>query len=214
MGSIVNEINSSNISDSPSPMVGNDEACGQAHGMDIKALYCQYHRRVFGWCFSMVRNSQDAEDLTQEAFVQIIRKIHTFRGEAALSTWLYRVVTNTALMWLRRRGLPQTSLDEDIGARERNLWHGNVVRSAGRILKDSNARIDLERAVYQLPLGFKTVFVLHDVEGYRHREIAAMMGCSVGCSKSKLHKAHRRLRKLLDDSSHSPRLIARSGARW
>lgn len=179
----------------------NNDARDQAQAIDITALYCQYYGRVFGWCVRMVRNTEDAEDLTQEAFIQIMRKVHTFRGEAALSTWLYRVVTSTVLMWLRKKRLAWVSLDEGPGTVEGSPWHGPAMGVVDSTLRDSIARIDLERAIHQLPVGFKAALVLHDVEDYLHSEVARKMGWSIGCSKSELYKARRRVRKMLSDGS-------------
>ena len=144
----------------------------------------------------MVSNVAEAEDLAQEAFLQLYRKIGTFRGDSAFSTWLHRLTVNVVLMHLRKKGLPQVSLEEtlepsqgegprkDIGTRDLHL-------------SGSLDRVGLERAVGELPPGYRLVFVLHDVEGYEHNEIAGMMGCSIGNSKSQLHKARMRLRDLL-----------------
>ena len=176
---------------------GDHESCGREPVVDIATVYTKYHRRVFAWCWRIVRNGEDAEDLTQEAFLHIICKIHTFRGKASLSTWLHRVVINTALMWLRRKRLPQTSSDEILDSGEEPLWRRGSMRVADATLRDSPARIDLKRAINQLPEGFKAALLLHDVEDYQHPEIAERLGWSIGTSKSQLHKARRRLRELL-----------------
>ncbi len=155
-----------------------------------------HKRRVYSLCLRMTGNTAEAEDLAQEAFLQLFRKISTFRGESAFSTWLHRLSVNVVLMHLRRKNLPETPLEEftepvhedgprrEIGSRDQNL--------AGSI-----DRVNLERAIERLPPGYRTIFVLHDMEGYEHNEIAAMMGCSIGNSKSQLHKARLKLRDLL-----------------
>ena len=168
--------------------------------IDVATAYCNYRRRVFAWCSRIVRNTDDAQDVSQEAFIHIMRKIHTFRGEAALSTWLYRVVINTALLWLRRKRLPQTSLDEITDFGEGPPWRGSSVPVDDATLRDAPARIDLKQAINLLPAGYKAALLLHDVEDYRHDEIAEILGCSIGTSKSQLHKARRRLRDLLSDT--------------
>jgi RNA polymerase sigma-70 factor, ECF subfamily len=162
----------------------------------FEALYGLHKRRVYSLCLRMVGNTAEAEDLTQEAFLQLFRKIATFRGESAFSTWLHRLAVNVVLMHLRKKGLPEVSLEEtlepqsedgprkDIGARDNAL--------AGAI-----DRVNLERSIESLPPGYRIIFVLHDVEGYEHNEIAEMMGCSIGNSKSQLHKARMKLRDLL-----------------
>jgi RNA polymerase sigma-70 factor (ECF subfamily) len=151
---------------------------------------------VYSLCLRMLGNVAEAEDLTQEAFLQLYRKIGTFRGDSAFSTWLHRLAVNVVLMHLRKKGLPQVSLEEtlepssddgprkDIGARDLQL-------------SGSIDRVTLERAVENLPPGYRLVFVLHDVEGYEHNEIAGMLDCSIGNSKSQLHKARMKLRDLL-----------------
>src|SRR5438552_13498501 len=128
----------------------------------------------------MTANTVDAEDLTQEAFLRLYRKIGTFRGESAFSTWLHRLWVNVVLMRLRRKTLSETSLDEATEPDEessgpRRDFGGPVIRLAGSV-----DRVHLERAVQQLPPGYKSIFVLHDVQGYEHNEIAAIMNCSIG----------------------------------
>jgi RNA polymerase sigma-70 factor, ECF subfamily len=166
--------------------------------LDMNTVYRQYHRRVRAWCSRIARNTEDAEDLTQDVFVQVIRKIRTFRGEAAFSTWLYRVVMNTVFMQLRRKRLPLTSLDEVFETPEGRVWRGPAMFVAAPSWRDSDARIDLNRAIGQLPNGFKVALLLHDVEAYHHSEIAKLQGWTVGTSKSQLHKARERVRKLLE----------------
>ena len=144
----------------------------------------------------MVSNSAEAEDLTQEAFLQLHRKIATFRGDSAFSTWLHRLVINVVLMRLRRKGLSLVSLDE---AMEPNSEErpGRTLGSPDLNLTGSIDRLALERAVANLPAGYRLIFVLHDIEGYEHNEIASMLECSVGNSKSQLHKARLKLRDAL-----------------
>jgi RNA polymerase sigma-70 factor, ECF subfamily len=181
------------------PIAGEAEAIERAKAGDARAfetLYSLHKRRVYSLCLRMLGNVAEAEDLTQEAFMQLFRKIGTFRGDSAFSTWLHRLAVNVVLMHLRKKGLPQVSLEEtlepaqddgprkDIGARDLTL--------AGSI-----DRVTLERAIENLPPGYRLVFVLHDVEGYEHNEIAGMLDCSIGNSKSQLHKARMKLRDLL-----------------
>ncbi len=181
------------------PIAGEQEAIDRAREGDARAfetLYAMHKRRVYSLCLRMLGNVAEAEDLTQEAFLQLYRKIGTFRGDSAFSTWLHRLAVNVVLMHLRRKGLPQVSLEEtlepaqddgprkDIGARDLTL-------------SGSIDRVTLERAIENLPPGYRLVFVLHDVEGYEHNEIAEMLDCSIGNSKSQLHKARMKLRDLL-----------------
>ena len=165
------------------------------------ALFELHKRRVYSLCLRMTSNTAEAEDLTQEAFLQLFRKISTFRGEAAFSTWLHRLAVNVVLMHLRKKGLQLVSLDETDDAQGEP-----VKRDYGRDdqrLVGSVDRMGLTRAIEQLPPGYRTVFVLHDVEGYEHNEIAEIMGCSVGNSKSQLHKARLKLRELVHDDRRS-----------
>jgi RNA polymerase sigma-70 factor (ECF subfamily) len=164
---------------------------------DIEAIYEQYRHRVFLWCLRIARNVEDAEDLTQDAFLLLCRKINTYRGESAFSTWLYRLATNIALMRMRRKTLPQTSLDEVLEAHEGAINPRQELKTSDRALAASIARVDLERVFNQMPSGYRKAFFLHDSEDYSHPEIAELTGWSIGTSKSQLHKARRRLRKLL-----------------
>lgn len=144
----------------------------------------------------MTGDTADAEDLTQEAFLQMFRKIGTFRGESAFSTWLHRLAVNLVLMRLRKKTLLTSSLEESPGhdpedSRVREFGAADVS------LTGAMDRLALERAIQSLPAGYRTIFHLHDVEGYEHKEIAGLIGCSIGNSKSQLHKARMKLRELL-----------------
>jgi len=134
-------------------------------------------------------------DLAQEAFLQLFRKISTFRGESAFSTWLHRLTVNVVLMHLRKKGLQQVSLDEPDTSQDEPVKRD--YGSDDRRLVGSVDRIGLQKAIADLPPGYRMVFVLHDVEGYEHNEIAEIMKCSVGNSKSQLHKARMKLRERL-----------------
>jgi RNA polymerase sigma-70 factor (ECF subfamily) len=144
----------------------------------------------------MVGNIAEAEDLTQEAFLQLHRKIATFRGDSAFSTWLHRMAINVVLMRLRKKGLQLTSLDEAMDPapddRPGRSFGSRDLAQAGAI-----DRLALERAIDNLPAGYRLIFVLHDIEGYEHNEIASMLDCSIGNSKSQLHKARLKLREAL-----------------
>jgi RNA polymerase sigma-70 factor (ECF subfamily) len=162
-------------------------------------LYSLHKRRVYSLCLRMVGNLGEAEDLTQEIFLQLHRRIATFRGDAAFSTWLRRLAINVALMYLRKKGLPVLSMDE---AGE-PAHEGGPQRDFGTpdlTLTGSIDRLALERAIADLSAGYRLVFVLHDMEGYEHREIASMLDCSIGNSKSQLHKARLKLRDALSES--------------
>jgi RNA polymerase sigma-70 factor, ECF subfamily len=159
-------------------------------------VYSLHKRRIYSLCLRMVGNVAEAEDLTQEAFLQLHRKIATFRGDSAFSTWLHRLAINVVLMQLRKKGLSLISLDE---AMEPTPDEGPS-RSFGTpdlTLTGAIDRLALERAVADLPTGYRLIFILHDVEGFEHNEIAAMLDCSIGNSKSQLHKARLKLRDAL-----------------
>jgi RNA polymerase sigma-70 factor (ECF subfamily) len=159
-------------------------------------VYSLHKRRIYSLCLRMVGNVAEAEDLTQEAFLQLHRKIATFRGDSAFSTWLHRLAINVVLMQLRKKGLSLISLDE---AMEPTPDEGPS-RSFGApdlTLTGAIDRLALERAVADLPTGYRLIFILHDVEGFEHNEIAAMLDCSIGNSKSQLHKARLKLRDAL-----------------
>ncbi|MBA3912977.1 MAG: sigma-70 family RNA polymerase sigma factor [Acidobacteriales bacterium] len=169
---------------------------GDAEAFEI--LYDLHKRRVYSLCLRMTANTAEAEDLTQEAFLQLFRKIATFRGESAFSTWLHRMAVNVVLMRLRKKGLPIVPLDDTVETEEET--HRKEPGAEDSKLSGSVDRLQLERAITALPPGYRTIFVLHDVEGYEHNEIATMIGCSIGNSKSQLHKARLKLRDLLKTS--------------
>ncbi len=148
----------------------------------------------------MVGNTAEAEDLTQEAFLTVLRKIQTFRGESAFSTWLHRIAVNLVLMRLRKKTLPEISREipseRDRGALSEELSTPDLH------LTGSIERVHLERAIEQLAPCHKAVVELHDIQGYMHKEIAQIMGWSIGNSKAHLHRARRRLRELLREGLH------------
>lgn len=177
------------------------EAIERAKQGDAEAfefLYNLHKRRVYSLCLRMTTNTAEAEDLTQEAFLQLFRKIGTFRGESAFSTWLHRMAVNVVLMRLRKKGLPIVPLEDTIETEEetpKKELGAEDISLAGSI-----DRLQLQRSIDALPPGYRSIFVLHDIEGYEHNEIADMVGCSIGNSKSQLHKARMKLRELLKTS--------------
>lgn len=189
------------------------EVIAKAQAGDVscfEALYNSHKRHVFSLCLRMTGDYPQAEDFTQEAFLQLYRKIALFRGESAFSTWLHRLSVNVVLMHFRKKGLPLVSLEE-------GLWpqhEGEGPKEFGakdHVLQGSIDRITLENAVKELPPGYRIIFVLHDVEGYEHNEVAEMLGCSIGNSKSQLHKARMKLRILLRAVVTEKAQIARIG---
>jgi RNA polymerase sigma-70 factor (ECF subfamily) len=160
----------------------------------FESLYHRHKRHVYTLCLRITRNTAEAEDLTQEVFLQLFRKLTTFRGESAFSTWLHRVAVNVVLMQRRKKSLPisvEPSGPQLGEAPEKELG------TMDQALAVSIDRIVLERSVKRLPPGYRVIFLLHDVEGYEHKEIAGIMRCSFGNSKSQLHKARLKLRSHL-----------------
>lgn len=185
------------------PVANSDFALAQrsANG-DMGAfeeLYRKHHRRVYALCLRMTNNAAEAEDLTQEAFVQLYRKIGSFRGESAFTTWLHRLTVNQALMHFRKKSV-KLELTTEEGETPVQIVNGTENPYRMPVVD----RIAIDKAVSQLPPGYRTVFILHDVEGHEHEEVARMLGCSVGTSKSQLHKARMKLRGLLTQQNPKP----------
>jgi len=180
----------------PSPVSPDADVLARAQAGDHYAfaqIYSLHKRRIYSLCLRMVGNVAEAEDLTQEAFLQLHRKIATFRGDSAFSTWLHRLAINVVLMHLRKKGLSLISLDEAMEPTPEE-GPGRSFGAPDLSLAGSIDRLALERAISDLPAGYRLIFVLHDIEGYEHNEIAAMLDCSIGNSKSQLHKARLKLR--------------------
>jgi RNA polymerase sigma-70 factor (ECF subfamily) len=187
----------------------------QGDAAAFEHLYKQHSRHVYAMCFRMAGNSSDAEELTQDAFLQVFRKIGSFRGESAFATWLHRITFNIVLMRFRKKKIGAISLEDTF---ETDDEFGTPPKQIGQV--DLNMaglfdRLGLSRAITQLPAGCKKMFLLHDVEGYGHEEIAKILGCSVGNSKSQLHKARVRLRKLLrEQGEHTEKADRPSEIYW
>jgi RNA polymerase sigma-70 factor, ECF subfamily len=178
----------------------------------FESLYRMHSRRVYALCLRMVGNTTEAEDLTQEAFLLLLRKIHTFRGESAFSTWLHRLTVNLVLMRLRKKSPAMVSIEATPDPSDETVSPSIDVGEPDLLLEGSIDRINLARCIAQLPVGYRTIFVLHDIQGYEHNEIAEILGRSVGDSKSQLHKARTRLREQLHelqrDKARDTRLAA------
>lgn len=169
-------------------------------GFDFERIYQMYSRSVFTLCLRMVGDRSEAEDLTQDAFLQLFRKLHTFRGESAFRTWLFRLVTNVALMHLRKKKrlmMQESPLEDNHTVSEEGDAPRRALGATDQTLAGANDRVILERAIQGLAPGYRRVFLLHDLEGYIHTEISAILGLGIGTSKSQLHKARRHLRRLL-----------------
>ncbi|MGD0941656.1 MAG: RNA polymerase sigma factor [Terracidiphilus sp.] len=159
-------------------------------------LYLEHRTRVFSNCLRMVHDFSLAEDLTQDVFLQLHRRLITFRGDSAFTTWLHRLTVNIVLMHLRKRAPLAVSLD--------NLMTDNLEERVGRDFGTPDLaqagtvdRLDIHRALATLAPGYRNTFVMHDVHGFEHHEIASMNSHSIGNSKSQLHKARRALRDAL-----------------
>ena len=162
----------------------------------FELIYRRHFRRVYALCLRMLGDPTQAEDLTQDVFVNLFNKIGSFRGESAFTTWLHRMTVNQVLMFFRKASTRS----------ELTTVEGETPVQIVRGTEDPNAmpvvdRIALERAIAQLPPGYRTVFILHDVEGHDHDEIAKILEVSEGTSKSQLHKARLKLRTLLRQQS-------------
>jgi len=161
-------------------------------GEAFEQLYRRHFRRVYALCLRMLGDPTQAEDLTQDVFVNLFNKIGSFRGESAFTTWLHRMTVNQVLMFFRKAST-RSELTTDEGETPVQIVRGTEDPNAMPVVD----RIALERAIAQLPPGYRTVFILHDVEGHDHDEIAKILEVSQGTSKSQLHKARLKLRTLL-----------------
>ncbi len=179
------------------------QASSKGDMIAFEEVYNRHHRRVYAICLRMLKNSNEAEDLTQDVFIQLHRKIGSFRGDSAFTTWLHRLTVNQVLMHFRKRTVKFEKTTEEGDTPEQ------IVRGSERPGKMPVVdKIALDNAIKELPKGYKNVFILHDIEGFEHEEVARILGCSVGTSKSQLHKARLKLRKLLKRKA-PPRLLAR-----
>jgi len=167
------------------------QAIGRGAIRNIEVLYDRHKPKVYSTCLRMTGNVSEAEDLTHDVFVQLLGKVGSFRGESQFSTWLHRFTINHVLMYFRK--LSRRSQIYSCPWDEFEVKRGLAMSVGPKFLE----RVALDTALAQLPAGCRSIFLKYDVEGYNHREIAGIFGCSVGNSKSQLHKARRKLRKLL-----------------
>ncbi len=186
--------------DSPAPAFSEADIVRRAQQGDVEAfgiLFRRHKTRVYALCLRMTRNTAEAEDLTQDAFLHVFRKLSAFRADSALSTWLYRVTVNTVLMHFRKKSLCTVSADKPNPREQDGNPTPREFPTTDARLAGSVDRLALNRALAELPNGYRRIFLLHEVAGYEHREIATFLGCSVGNSKSQLHKARQRIREVL-----------------
>jgi RNA polymerase sigma-70 factor, ECF subfamily len=172
------------------------ELAQRAAAGDMQAfeeLFRLHRRLVYGLSLRMTQDVSEAEDITQEVFVLLLRKVGGYRGEANFTTWLHRLTVNQVLMRFRRtKARREDALEDEEGQPSHESRSAAPPRSTQLI-----DRITLEGAIAQLPPGYRAAFILHDIEGYDHEEVARLLGCAVGTSKSQLHKARTKLRKIL-----------------
>ena len=169
----------------------------QGDAAAFERIYRLHSRKVYTLCLRMVGDRTEAEDLTQDVFLQLFRKINSFRGESAFSTWLHRMSVNIVLMRFRRKPIAQASLDTSSNSEEESNTPPKEFGGPDLRLNGVVDRVTLESLINELPPGYKAMFILHDVQGYNHDEIAEIFGCTPGNSKSQVHKARTRLRELL-----------------
>lgn len=178
------------------------QASAKGDMIAFEEVYNRHHRRVYAICLRMLKNTNEAEDLTQDVFIQLHRKIGSFRGDSAFTTWLHRLTVNQVLMHFRKRTVKMEKVTDE-GETPVQIVKGSEKPSRMPVVD----RIAIENAIKELPNGYRNVFILHDIEGFEHEEVARILGCSVGTSKSQLHKARHKLRKLLQKQA-PPRLFA------
>jgi RNA polymerase sigma-70 factor (ECF subfamily) len=167
----------------------------------FEEIYWRYHQRVFGICYRMSKNVSEAEDLTQQVFIQLFKKIGSFRGSSAFSTWLHRLTVNLVLMQFRKKKVLREAVTED-GILPENYRTSGSGQAGNQVID----RLLINEAIGKLPKGYRQMLILHDVCGYEHEEIAKMLDCAAGTSKSQLFKARRKLRKLLSGETGNANL--------
>ncbi len=159
----------------------------------FEELYRRHHRQVYSLCLRRMHNPDDAEDLTQEVFIQVHRKLSSFRGDAAFTTWLYRLTVNQVLMHYRKAHIKKERQTCTLGESELKLLEKN-----GANFTYPDQPLLIKDALRKLADGYLRVYILHDVMGYEHEEVSEMLGIKIGTSKSQLFKARLRLRKLVE----------------
>ena len=180
----------------------------QGDAAAFERIYRLHSRKVYTLCLRMTGNPTEAADLTQDVFLQLFRKIGTFRGESAFSTWLHRMSVNVVLMRFRKKPIADTSLDAITEPDNESSAPPQEFGSPDLRLNGVIDRVVLQAAINELPVGYKVMFVLHYILGYKYTEIAEILGCSVGNSKSQVYKARMRLRELLQKTLEPARMGA------
>jgi len=176
-------------------------ATNSGRAQPFEEIFQLHHGRVYSLCLRFLGNSTETEDLTQDVFVQVFRKLSSFRGESAFTTWLHRLTVNQVLMRFRKNHVKKEQLTEDGELPFGTMFDLNRFNRSPIL-----DRLALDEAIVQLSRGYRMVFILHDVEGLEHSEIASLLGCSIGTSKSQLHRARMRMRFLLRRRTHQPQI--------
>lgn len=171
--------------------------CRAGDSQAFEELYRQHAGRLYNLAYRMSSGGADAEDLLQEIFLQVHRKLDSFRGQSSLGTWLYRLAMNLCVDHLRSRQTKSAGMTESLDAASNDA---KTPHAAGAL---NPTRLDLERAIAALPPGCREAFLLHDVEGFEHKEIAEILGVAEGTSKSQVHKARMKLRAMLTKTTAS-----------
>jgi RNA polymerase sigma-70 factor, ECF subfamily len=184
----------------------------QGSAVAFERIYRLHSRRVYGLCLRMTGDQTQAEDLTQDVFLRLFRKIGTFRGESAFSTWLHRMAVNIVLMRFRKKSVVETSLDT-ITTRD-DEFHTSPKEFGGPDLRLNGVvdRVTLQAHLRDLPPGYRAMFILHYVQGYKHSEIAEIFECSEGNSKSQVRRARLRLRDLIQKAAEGNKNLNRQSA--
>ncbi len=174
------------------------QLCGDGDMHAYEELYKRHHMRIYNLCYRMTNDAATGEDMTQEVFIQLYRKAKSFRGDSKFYTWLHRMAVNIVLMHFRKtHKSKEFTVKEDgeliiFSDKNTDLNYGNYTRNP--ILD----KVSLDKAIQQLASGYRNVYILHDIEGYEHEEVAKILGISTGTSKSQLHKARLKLKTILN----------------
>ena len=169
---------------------------GKNNETAFNELYYRHHGRVYGQCLRILKNTHEAEDLTQEVFMKLFRKIRSFKGDAPFTTWFHSLTLNEVRMHLRKPLVKHEHTSAEGEVPEQIVLGTQSPRKMAIVDK-----ISIGSAIAQLPDGYKQVLTLHDIQGYTHDEVASILKCSPGTSKSQLHRARLKMRQLLKKRS-------------
>jgi len=188
-----------------------EEQSQESHPPDFAAVFAEYEQPIYNYLLRMTQNQAEAEDLTQETFIRVHRSLSNFRGESSLSTWLYRIATNVSLDHFRRRATQQAKVALPLEeAKPDGKWVDETPASPEQLVAQSEMSACVERFIQRLPASYRTVLVLHDLQGLKNREIAEILDISLSTVKIRLHRARNKLRESLDagcDTTHDKRNV-------